>query len=68
MGILHAEGQAASRRAMFGGKVRRDAARLVVDDEVDVALAIERDVFAAMARYQREAELLEQWLEHAGHG
>ena len=63
--VLDAKRQAAGRRAVLGGEVRGQALRLAVDDEVDAALAIEHDVLRAMARDQREAELLEHRLERA---
>jgi hypothetical protein len=51
---------------MLGGEVRRDAVGLVVDDEVDFALPVERDVLRAVRCDPREAEHLEHRLEHVG--
>ena len=53
---------------MLGGEVGGRALRLAVDDEVDVALAVEHHVLRAVLRHQREAELLEHRLERAGLG
>jgi hypothetical protein len=49
-------------------KVGGQAARLAVDDEVAVALAVQQHVLAAVAGHQAEAHLLEQRLQHAGRG
>ena len=59
-GILHAEGHRARRRAVLAREALAEAVRLGVDDEVDVALPVQRDVLAAMPRRDREAEPLEQ--------
>ena len=59
-GILHAEGHRACRRAVLAREVLAEAVRLGVDDEVDVALPVQRDVLAAMPRSHREAQPLEQ--------
>ncbi len=45
-----------------------EAARLGVDDEVDVALPVQRDVLAAVARRDREAHPLEQRAQQLGIG
>ena len=50
------------------GEVVRFAVRFVVDDEVDIALAIERHVFRAVPRDGGKAEQLERLLEHFGIG
>ena len=55
--VAHAKRHAARRRPVLGGEVRRDARRLVVDDEVDVALPVQRDVLRAVARDLGEAQL-----------
>jgi len=66
--VLHAEREAAGRRAVFGREVRGQAARLAVDDEVDPALAVQQHVLGAVARHQREAQHLEVRLDHVGRG
>ena len=53
---------------MLGGEVPGGALRLVVDDEVDVALAVQRDVFRAVLGDFGEAELLEDGLEDVALG
>ena len=64
--VLDPEGQAAGRGAVLAREVPGKALRLAVDDEVDVALAVERDVLGAVARDFGESQLLEDRLEHAG--
>ena len=66
--ILHAKRQRAGARPVLGGEVAGQAARLAVDDEVDVALAVQHDVLAAVAGDQAEAQLLEQRLQHVRRG
>ena len=66
MGIANAEGHAAGARSMFLGEVGRLARRLVVQDEIDSALAEQRDLFGAMAGNQTEAHGFEDGLEDAG--
>jgi hypothetical protein len=53
---------------VLGGEVAGQALRLAVDDEVDVALAVQQHVLAAVARHQGEAHLLEQGLQGVGGG
>ena len=59
-GILHAESHRAGRRAVLAREALAEAVRLGVDDEVDVALPVQRDVLAAMPRRHRKAQPLEQ--------
>ena len=66
MCIAYPEGHGAGAGAVLGGKVAGQAARFAVDDEVDVALAVEQHVLAAVARHQGEAHLLEQGLQGVG--
>jgi len=49
-------------------EVLRERARLGVDDEVDVALLIERDILVAMLCHRLEAHRLEQLPEGLGIG
>ena len=50
---------------MLGGELRREGVRLGVEDEVDVALTVERHVLRAVLRHGREAHDLEQPVELA---
>jgi len=63
--VLDPERQAARGRAVLGGEIGRQAVRLAIDDEVDRALAKERDVLRAVARDLGEAEQREHALERA---
>ena len=67
-GILDAKGHGADRRSVHAGEGLGEAVGLGVDDEVDLALAIERHVLRAVAGHRREAERLEQGLELADVG
>jgi len=58
--VLHAEGDGADRRSVYAGKALRKAVRLGIDDEVHVALAVERDVLGAVPGHLHEAHALEQ--------
>ena len=62
--ILDAEGHAARRRPVLGGEIRREAQRLAVDDEVDVALTVQRHVLRTVLGDAGEAQQLEGRLEH----
>ena len=66
--ILHAKRHAAGARAMLGGKVARNAFRLAVDNEVDLALAVQHHVLGAVPRHQRETHALKHRLQHARGG
>ena len=50
---------------MLGGEVGRRAPRFVIGDEVDLALAPQLHVLAAVARDEAEAHPGERGLEHA---
>src|SRR6185436_10505837 len=54
--IAHPKPHAARRRSVLGGEIPGEALRLAVDDEVDLALPVERDVLRAMIRDPLEAE------------
>jgi hypothetical protein len=41
---------------------------LAVDNEVDVALAVQNDILGTMLGHQHEAQLLEQRFQRVGHG
>jgi hypothetical protein len=64
--VAHAKRQAAGAGPVLGGEIGGQAARLAVDDEVAVALAVQQHVLAAVAGDEGEAHLLEQRLQHAG--
>ena len=68
MGVPYAKRQGAGTGPMLGGKVARQAAWLAVDDEIDVALAKQHHVFAAVLRHQGKAHALEQGLQQTGLG
>ena len=57
--ILDAKRQRTRARAVLGREVAGQALRFAVDDEIDVALAVQQHVLAAVLGHQREAELLE---------
>src|SRR5262245_55845423 len=65
MRVADPEGHRACGGAMLRCEVRRGALGLTVDDEVDLALPIKRDVLRTMARHLRESEPGEDGLEHA---
>ena len=58
--ILHAKRHRARRRTVLARETLAEAVRLRIDDEVDVALPMQRHVLAAMPRRDRKAEPLEQ--------
>ena len=64
-GVLHAERDGAHAGAVQAGKALRKAVGLGVDDEVDFALAVQRDVFVAVFGDGLKAHALEQ-LAHGG--
>ena len=66
--ILHAESHAAGAGPMFRRKVGAHAARLAVDDEIDVALAVQHHVLGAVLRHFDEAHALQHRLDHARRG
>ena len=49
-GVVHAKRDRADARAVQPREALRERVRLGVDDEVDLALAVQRDVLVAMAR------------------
>ena len=62
-GVAHAERHRANARPVAPREVLRKGARLGVDDEVHVALLVERDVLVPVARDALEAEALEERAE-----
>jgi hypothetical protein len=58
--VLDAEGHRAGAGAVIASECLGVAAGLGVDDEVDLALAVERHVLALMLRDRREAHFREQ--------
>ncbi|MNE83203.1 hypothetical protein D3C80_1799970 [compost metagenome] len=65
MGVTHTEGHAAYRRAMLGGKVRSDAFRFVVQDQVDTALAVQVHVLGTVGSHLGETHDLEDRFQGA---
>ncbi len=59
-GIGHAECHGAGARAVGGGEFGLETVGLGIDDEVDVALAMERDVLALVPRHCGKAHAGEQ--------
>jgi len=59
-GVADAKGHRAGRRSVGARELLPEARRLGVDDEVDVALAVQRDVLGAVAGDGREAHAIEQ--------
>ena len=66
--VLHPEGDRADRRAVHARKALGEAVGLGIDDEVHVALAVERDVLGAMPGDLHEAHALEQAAKLGGIG
>src|SRR6266849_10911166 len=62
--VAHAKGDGADRRSVQPREGLGEAPGLGVDDEIDVALAIEGHVFGAMPRRRDKAHTLEQTSEH----
>ncbi len=65
VGVTHAERHAAYRRAVFGGEVRGDALGFVVQDQVDVTLAIQVHILGPVGSHLGEAQHLEYRFEYA---
>ena len=59
-GVMDAETHRAGRRAVQLREALAESVGLGIDDEIDVALLVQRDVLAAMAGHHREAHALEQ--------
>ena len=59
-GVAHAKRHGVDRGTVLAAKLRRLAARLHVQDEIDVALLVAQHVLGAVARHGREAHGLEQ--------
>ena len=66
MRVLDAKRHRAGRRAVLGRKVIRRTLRLAVDDEIDVTLAVQRDVLRAMIGDFGEPERFEYRLDRVG--
>jgi hypothetical protein len=66
--VLNAKRHGARRRPVLGREVRRRAARFVVDDEVDAALAVQRNVLGTVPRHPAKPQFLEHRLQHAALG
>ena len=66
--VLHPKGQGTGTRPVLGRKVTGQAFGLAVDDEVDVALAVEHHIFGAVLGHQRKAHFFKQRLQQARHG
>jgi len=64
--VLNTERDGADRRAVQTREALCERIGFGVDDEVDLALAIQRHVFVTMLRDSREAHLLEQFAERDG--
>src|SRR5690606_497718 len=67
-GIPDAEGHGTDRRTMDAGEALGKAFRLGIEDEVDVALAIKRDVLRPVLRHGGKAHALEQGCQLGGFG
>ena len=66
--ILHPKRHRADRRTVLARERLRKAVGLGIDDEVDVALPMQRHVLAAMAGDDRESQLFEQRAQQLGIG
>ncbi|MGF6551002.1 hypothetical protein QFZ96_006073 [Paraburkholderia youngii] len=62
-GVLHAKRNRADRRAMQAREALRERMLLRVDDEIDVALTIQRHVLVTMSRNGGETHPFEQFAE-----
>ena len=58
--VVDADGDGAHGRAVMAGKTLRERILFGIDDEIDVALAIQGHILVAVARDGREAHVLEQ--------
>src|SRR5690606_42044660 len=58
-GLAEADGETARRRTMFGREARSERFRLLVEQEVDRALAVQGDVARLVLRHGGEAEVLQ---------
>ena len=67
-GVLHPQRDGADARPVHPREALGEALLLRVDDEIHVALAIERDVLGAVLRHLGEAHALEQDTERGGIG
>jgi hypothetical protein len=65
-GVLDAKRHGAGGRPVGRRELLPEARGLGVDDEVDVALAVQRDVLAPVAGHHREAHALEQAAQQLG--
>jgi hypothetical protein len=63
MGILYTKRHAAGGRAMFLGKIECQAAGFAIDDEVNIALAVQHHILGAMLGDRREAHQFESGLK-----
>ena len=66
--VLDAERHAAGAGAVFGGKEAGHTFGLAVDDEIDVALAVQHHVLGAVFGHQGETHTLEHRLQHTCSG
>ncbi len=66
--VLHAQRNGADAGSVHACEPLGEALRLGVDDEVHIALAIERDILRAMPRDLGEAHALEQRAQRRGSG
>ena len=58
--VVDADGDGAHGRAVMAGKTLRERILFGIDDEIDVALAVQGHILVAVARDGREAHVLEQ--------
>src|SRR3990167_8972565 len=66
LGVLHAEGDGADAGAVQAGKTLGEAIGFGVDDEIDLALAVQRDGLVAVLRDRLEAHAFEQGAHRDG--
>ena len=66
--VLHAEGDGADARAVQAREALRKRVGLGIDDEVDLALAVQHHVLVAVPRDRLEAHALEQGAHRRGVG
>jgi len=68
MRVLHSKRHAASAGSVFFSKVSHVTAGFIIDNEIDAALAVQRDVLGAMPGHGGETQHLENRFQYTGLG
>jgi len=64
--VAHAKSHAADRRAVLGRKVGRNTVGLVIEDQVDIALTVQMNIFGTVGRHLGEAHDFKHRLKGIG--